>query len=309
VDYLDPSLSAALYRCFAAGPGGGSMAAVVLAERELPAGTMRQIGTELGVPTTGFVLVPDGGQSSSVSMRFFTPKQEIDACGYVIVAAATALVREGRWKVPVAEADDPGYEVRTAGGRFPITLRGDESAVEVGMDQELLISRAPRSSPDQIRARLGRPPLDAGLRPWVAGTGLRHLLVPVADTEALGSISLDGAAISSLARDEAVDTIAVFALTSATATRFSVRMRDLCAGIGDIEEPASGTTAGAIAAYLSQERAGQGASEIAVEVEQGVEMGRPCQISAKVLHRNGARPLIRVSGRAVPRLTGRLHLS
>lgn len=309
MDYLDLSLSAALYRCFAAGPAGGSTAAVVLARQELPSELMQQVGTELSVPTTGFVTVPDGVSPSSAAMRFFTPRQEIGACGYVTVAAATALVREGLWKIPAVPPDSPEHEIRAAGGRFPITLRGDESAVEVEMHQDLLTSHAPRSSPDRIRAGLGGPRLDADLRPWISGTGLRHLLVPVTDTRALASISLDAEAISSLAREEEVDTIAVFALTSAKPTRLAVRMRDLCAGIGDIEEPASGTTSGAIAAYLAQERGGPGTSELTVQIEQGAEMGRPCQISAKVLLRGDDTPQIRVSGRAVPWLTGRLHLS
>jgi len=49
----------------------------------------------------------------------------------------------------------------------------------------------------------------------------------------------------------------------------------LCAGIGTIEEAASGTTSGALALYLEQQRQLDGR---ALVIEQGVEMGRPSRI-------------------------------
>ena len=56
-------------------------------------------------------------------------------------------------------------------------------------------------------------------------------------------------------------------------------MRDLCAGIGALEEPASGTTAAALALYL----AGNGAlAEAELVIEQGIEMRRPSRIDVAI---------------------------
>jgi trans-2,3-dihydro-3-hydroxyanthranilate isomerase len=57
-------------------------------------------------------------------------------------------------------------------------------------------------------------------------------------------------------------------------------MRDLCAPIGALEEPASGTTSAALASYLTRHA---GIPEPAsVIIEQGVEMGRPSRMEVKV---------------------------
>lgn len=52
----------------------------------------------LSVPTTGFAVAAEAGAGSgSVRARFFTPRREIDACGHVTIATATALVDVGVW--------------------------------------------------------------------------------------------------------------------------------------------------------------------------------------------------------------------
>jgi trans-2,3-dihydro-3-hydroxyanthranilate isomerase len=121
---------------------------------------------------------------------------------------------------------------------------------------------------------------------------LRHLIVPLADGGALREITLDGTRIVALAERALLDTVCVWAAGS---DRNHFRLRDLCAAIGAIEEPASGTTSGALAFYLAQHE--QLASQELV-VEQGVEMGRPSRIevvltlSDRVTVRGGARKVV-----------------
>src|SRR5205814_5498757 len=87
----------------------------------------------------------------------------------------------------------------------------------------------------------------SGLPIAIASTGLRHLMVVFASIEVLAGLNPDFQGLSALSHRLRVDTIAAFALTGSGA-----RVRDFCPGIGDNEEAASGTTAGALASYLYQ---------------------------------------------------------
>jgi PhzF family phenazine biosynthesis protein len=85
-----------LLDAFPAQPFGGNIAGVVLLESSAPTAWMQAVARELGAPTTGFVELSSARQGVA-QLRFFTPQQEIDACGHVTVAVATILVEEAVW--------------------------------------------------------------------------------------------------------------------------------------------------------------------------------------------------------------------
>ncbi len=196
-----------IYASFADGLGGGNPAGVVLTSMPLAEEAAQAIAAVLSVPTTGFVVVPSD-ERGVADVRFFTPEQEIEACGHVTVAVATALVERGIWRW--------GDEVivRARGGEFALTLRDRL----VAMTQRLaFLGRAPVSWP-KVRAALGSLEPHPSLRLARAGTGLRHLVVPVADASQLAALELDATRIAGLAREAGLDTICV---ASSPATRRS----------------------------------------------------------------------------------------
>jgi trans-2,3-dihydro-3-hydroxyanthranilate isomerase len=89
----------------------------------------------------------------------------------------------------------------------------------------------------------------------------------------------------------------------------TARQRDFCPGIGANEEPASGTTSGALACYLVKHGAllpdRQG--KATVLIAQGVEMGRPSRIEAIVTTVDGKIQGVSVRGTAVRTLSGKLR--
>jgi len=240
------------------------------------------------VPTTGFAPDDDATAEGTASVRFFTPEREIDACGHVTLAIATALVEVGIWRC----GDDA--LVRAPGGDFPLRL--PQGKVE--MEQRRQVLEAYDLGWDEVEAALGPVRKRSDLPIAVAGTGLRHLIVPLADRAALHEITVDGTSIAALAKRALVDTICVWAPGS---ERNHFRTRDLCAAIGAIEEPASGTTSGALALYLAHH--GQLADSELV-IEQGVEMERPSRIELAVTPPD----LVTVRGEARKVLEGRLVL-
>ena len=218
----------------------------------------------LCVPTTDFVVI-DEAAAGSAGVRFFTPECEIDACGHVTIAVATALADCGTWRW------GSDAVVRARGGRFPLRLRDGR----VEMDQRLQALEAANVGWRDVRSALGPVRAHPKLPIAAAATGLRHLIVPVADAAALGELALDKDRITALAERSGADTVCVWAREG----RNRFRVRDLCARIGALEEPASGTTCGALGLYLARNGQLDGRS---ATIDQGVEMGRPCRIEVVV---------------------------
>lgn len=254
-----------LYASFATHPGGGNAAGVVASAEPVPAWAAQSVAALLCVPTTGFVVIDEDAAAGSADVRFFTPEREIDACGHVTIAIATALADCGTWRW------GGDAVLRARGGRFPLRLR--EGRVE--MDQRLQALEAADVGWGDVRAALGPVRAHPRLPIAAVATGLRHLIVPAADAAALGELALEKDRITALAERSGADTVCVWAREG----RNRFRLRDLCARIGALEEPASGTTCGALGLYLARNGQLDGRS---VTIDQGVEMGRPCRIEVVV---------------------------
>lgn len=140
--------------------------------------------------------------------------------------------------------------------------------------------------------------LDLPLADWpceVITTGLPHLVVPIADDAALSAFAPDRTIAEQLGAVHGVDTIALISDHRAPG---SLRLRDLCAPVGDLEEPASGTTAAAVTDFANRHR---GTSQLVVR--QGEDMGRPSLLRTTIR----ADRVVEVIGVARPILTGVLH--
>jgi PhzF family phenazine biosynthesis protein len=274
-----------IYSSFADGPRGGNPAGVVLSPAPLATEEAQAVATALNLPTTGFVTEP-ARRVASVDIRFFTPAEEIAACGHVTIATAAALVETGIWQW------GDKVIVNALGGEFPLALR---TGVFEMTQQLRVLTEAPVEWPE-VEAALGNTKRHPMLTLAISGTGLRHLIVPLASTTQLNQLELDANRIATLASRAGADTICVWAPVNGG----RVRVRDLCAGIGALEEPASGTTSAALALYLTA--TGWMTTEMLV-VEQGIEMRRPSRIDVTVLSPN----IATVRGRARKVLSGTLE--
>ena len=71
-------------------PFRGNPAAVCLLDRERDAAWMQNVGAEMNLSETAFLLRRDDGWS----LRWFTPAAEVDLCGHATLASAHALFTE-----------------------------------------------------------------------------------------------------------------------------------------------------------------------------------------------------------------------
>jgi PhzF family phenazine biosynthesis protein len=230
-----------LYSSFTDGFSSGNPAGVVVSPAPLSDPVAQAVATFLCAPKPGFLFAPEPG-ADTVAVRFFTPEREIDGCGHVMIAVAAALVEHGIW----SWGDD--VIVCTRGGEFPLHLRDGATAIT----QRLRLLEPALVGWEDVTATLGAVARYPSLPLGVAGTGLRHLIVPLAPGAQFATLELDAARVAALARKAGVDTICV-----ATTSAAPARVRDPCAALGALEEPASGTTVAALALYL----AGRGALE------------------------------------------------
>src|SRR5262249_2487619 len=154
----------------------------ILLEHPASQSWMQGVAADLGAPTTGFVDLPSARQGCA-KVRFFTPRQEIDACGHVTVAIATALAETGTW--------DPGKAaVQAAGGPYDLLLRDDDEGVMVEMRQQLRHFEALDPAPNLISILGPTANLDERYPVAMASTGLRHMLVPVREVAALAQLPM-----------------------------------------------------------------------------------------------------------------------
>jgi len=72
-------------------PFRGNPAAVCLLDRERDAAWMQNVGAEMNLSETAFLLRNGDGWS----LRWFTPAVEVDLCGHATLASAHALISEG----------------------------------------------------------------------------------------------------------------------------------------------------------------------------------------------------------------------
>src|SRR6266498_4012873 len=257
-------VSAFVYESFPAASFGGNIAGVVLLEHPASQSWMQGVAADLGAPTTGFVDLPSARRGCA-EVRFLTPRQEIDACGHVTVAIATALAETGTW--------EPGKAaVQAAGGSYDLLLRHDDHGVIVEMRQQLQHFEPLDPAPNlvSILGPTTRP--DERCPVALASTGLRHMLVPVHEVAALAQLPM------------------------------------IASDIGAVEEPASGTTSGALALALANAKV-LTPQRPRLAVTMGVEMGRPSLLFVHVDF-DGSRPsAARLLGRSRLVLAGRILLS
>src|SRR5262249_30324690 len=155
----------------------------------------------------------------------------------------------------------------------------------------------PELDPEAVMTAVGLRAEDANpeLPPQIVSTGIPHVMAPVAEHGALARALPDYPTIYELA--EPHGSIVIY-LAWCGPARGEGRARPFTRTADMGEDPATGSAAGRLGAYLS-ERAGVGR----IVIRQGEEMGRPSVLEVGM---EDGRP--RVSGGVVPVIDGEVSL-
>jgi trans-2,3-dihydro-3-hydroxyanthranilate isomerase len=259
-------------------PLEGNQLCVVPEPIDLDDAARQALAKEIGFSETTFVTEAGGDR---YAMRIFTPAQELPFAGHPTLGTAFVLVSEGRVVTPctqVVKAGEIALEVDVGGGFA--RMRQLPPTFGAAFDDRGLAARAAGLEPEDLRT-------DVPMR--VVSTGLPHLMVPVREPDALGRAVRVGALVGEVCRATGAESMYLFAITDEGVT---ARMFDWETGVG--EDPATGSAAGPLGAYLAEcELGGMPGS---VRIRQGERVGRPSVLEVEV-RREGDSWRVMVGGR------------
>jgi trans-2,3-dihydro-3-hydroxyanthranilate isomerase len=282
-------------------PFGGNPLAVFLDAGGLDPALMQRVAREMSLSETVFVQPPSDPRHFR-RLRIFTPAMELPFAGHPTVGTACVLAARGDVSAPDIVLEEqvgpvPVHVARTARGW----------AATFAAAQKPQLQGAPIGPEDAARL-LGLDPEDvvagSGLR--VASCGVPFLVVPVADSAALGRARLKLDLWEKLLAGRAGEHVYVVTRDAADA---DLQVRMFAPSMGIVEDPATGAAAAAIGGWLAEQEPDRGA-EVRYQVAQGREMGRPSRLAVTVRREGPSGPVsaVLVGGATVLMSHGELVL-
>jgi PhzF family phenazine biosynthesis protein len=258
---------------FAATPGGGNHLGVVIGADHWSAEAMQRFARWTALVETTFLL-PPSDPKASYRVRIFTPHKEIPFAGHPSIGSAHAALDCG-----LSTPRDGLLWQECSAGVLPIRVEGS------GTHRELLLQ-----SPGESVLETGReahPLLPAALAgislgklpPALVDGGRRWWLAEIADEASLRAWKPDHAAIGALA--QASDSMGLCAFARSRADDRQLIVRAFPAGVGIVEDPASGAANGLIAAYIAHAEP-EGSLARGYQVSQGREIGHDARLVVQI---------------------------
>ncbi len=271
---------------------GGNPLAVVYDAGALDGAAMQTIAREFNLSETVFVVEADAA-AATARIRIFTPAREMPFAGHPNVGAAVMLAR--RLGV-VGER----IALDQAAGRVAARLTRDEARLPVAAAIE-----APRGfeagvalPPEAMAACAGLPASAIIGAPRIGSCGAPFAIAEVTDAAMLAAASPDAAGFAAHLPGSAA--IGLHLYTRLGPGRLRTRMFAPQSGV--MEDPATGSANVALGGLLLDL---DGSDHLAIEIEQGIEMGRPSLLNV-IARREAGAIRVSVGGGVVPVSRGTL---
>lgn len=278
-------------------PYAGNPLAVITDGDGLSSKRMQDVAREMNLSETVFVQKPTSNRALA-RLRIFTTTRELPLAGHPVIGTWFLMAELG--VVPAQEGSVHIWQ-QTGAGILPVEIAFHAGRPErVTMTQKPAQFRPARLNRTALARALGLAPGDfePSLPLEYVSTGIFNLMVPLRRRALLNSIRMDVHALKKLISSSGI-----------LAYCFALGGGGRAFARGMIpwelhEDPATGSAGGSLGAYLVRHRR-LGAGK-ALEIVQGVEMGRPSRIHVKVKS-EGRRLVPRVSGSAVTILEGHIE--
>jgi trans-2,3-dihydro-3-hydroxyanthranilate isomerase len=243
----------------------GNPLAVVHDADDVDEGQMLALARETRLSETCFVQSASA-HGADYRNRIWTVRREIPFAGHPSLGVAVAVaLRSG--------TTEGSYVQQTGVGLQRIDVRLDQEVAQASMLQEPAVF-GPEVDARHVLAAVGLMPGNGSreLPPQVVSTGLDTLVAPVNNPGCLSEVQPDLDLISALAERTGASTLYLVHVEGGTA-----RARMFTDQVVGGEDPATGSAAGPLCAYLAER--GRGTR---IEISQGVEMGRPSRLVAEM---------------------------
>jgi PhzF family phenazine biosynthesis protein len=271
------------YAAFTVDGKGGNPAGLVLDATSLNAAQMQAIATEVGDSETAFLVARDT-RPNVYDVRYFSPTQEVPFCGHATIASAIALVERSPADVLI---------FHTPAGFVSITTFQNDKG-ELVAELTSVAPRVSQPAPDLLPAILGAlrwsaDDLDPDYPVLLANAGAEHLVLVTKTRQRLADLDYDFDDLATVMHRYGL--VTVLLVWPESKNRYHAR--NPAAGLGVVEDPATGAAAAAFGGYLRE--LGMIGENAEFMISQGVDMGRPSEIAVSVI---AGEPGVRVAGAA-----------
>ncbi len=308
---------------FTTRPFGGNPAGIITNGDGLRPEEMMKIAAEMNLSETAIVTLPES-LTADFRIRFFTPIEEIDLSGHVMLAATWALLEEGR-----IEATDgiTTISMDTNTGLIDVDLIFYSSdSPETGNDRvavknasacgelhsilmhQSIKNHVPAKIPAaEIADILGIPPEEisaTGLPMEVISTGLDQLIIPVRSKETILDLKPDLIKLGLSNKKSGIHTNHIFSIDTFSEDCVSYA-RHFAPAVGMWEDPGTGTAAAGLADYLLRHGVVTPGRMI---MEQGNDVSSLARILVEIEESTDGDGSVRVGGLAVTSITREIQM-
>jgi PhzF family phenazine biosynthesis protein len=276
--------SVELVSVFAAGPGGGNPAPIVVDAAGMSDAQMQEVAQRYG-HESGFVLPAAPGSDCDYEFRFWVPNHEMPMCGHATVGAVWLLHQSG-----LLQRDRLSIQTRSGKVRIRITGHTAEgAAVEIsqpaGRIEPLTEAQLSR---DEILDVLGINTAQLAPLPIQnACTSRVKTLIPLTSTADLDNLQPRFEKIEALC--ERIGSTGLYPYATFDAGRQIFDARQFPRASGYPEDAATGIAASALSFGLLTNGMVE-TSERTITIRQGRAMKRPSQISVRFSFDAGLEP-------------------
>jgi trans-2,3-dihydro-3-hydroxyanthranilate isomerase len=280
-----PSFRYVVCDVFTNTPLAGNQLAVFTDAREIPEDRLQPLAREINFSETVFVYPATGDAHARI--RIFTPGIEVPFAGHPTLG--TAFVLGGPLQLEV-------IRLETGRGMVPVRLQREGAAIVFGRMEQPVPTVEPYADEAGLLAALGirRSELPVELY----DNGLHHVFVTLASEGEVAALQPDLGRLADVGEVLGVNTIA------GAGARWKTRTFFPSGGIA--EDPATGSAAGPLALHLA--RHGRIPFGDEIEITQGVEIGRPSTLYARVAGSAEQVERVEVGGSAVVVARGEFKL-
>ncbi|HEY6218877.1 MAG TPA: PhzF family phenazine biosynthesis protein [Gemmatimonadaceae bacterium] len=288
-------------------PFGGNQLAVFPDAAGIDPGQMPHIAREFNFSETTFVL-PPADPAHTARVRIFTPGGELPFAGHPTVGTAHVLAATGSLELT---GDLTRIVFEEGVGPVPVTIRtrnGQPVFAQLTAAKRPEIGPPPPSR-DRLADMLSLDAAmirDGAFAPQSVSCGLHYLFIPLVDRAAVARTRLRLDIWEQLLGGFVTSKVLVFALDPERSGS-DVHARMFAPGVGVPEDPATGSAAVGLAAYLAARDARRDGT-LRWVIEQGFEMGRPSILEAEADKQNGEITATRVGGSTVLMTSGEFDL-
>ncbi len=265
---------------------------------------MLSIAREMNLSETTFVF-PATNSAANYRNRIFTPGGELPFAGHPSIGTAYVAALEGL--VPHPDGSSVVYQELEI-GVLPLELLCEGGQVrKVIMTQGEPVLGTKVKAVERLADALDVRPRDIGsqgLVPQVAATGIGSLQVPIRSLEIVKNLDPDLRALGNVLSKLGEELVCYAFALEAETPGADVHARAFVPTSG-IEDPATGSAAGACGAYLAANGKMPAPSFV---VEQGIEIHHASRIEVFVEMEGDAPKVVRVGGQVVPLIRGSLRL-